>query len=315
MTSDWAVRCVPLKFGIGDWTALSVRLRLHCRTVRLDERPAPCSDPEPPLDRACGDASGYMIRALPVAGRLPEIARTGDFLRYVLLQYRHCSIDFSIGMQAYRAGLSAKTRSTIARKVRKFEQYCGGKLDWRTYAQPSEMAEFHRLARAVSSKTYQERLLDAGIPDGESFVREMMELAAQDSVRGWLLFHGDRPVSYLYCPAHRGVLTYAYLGYDPAYMKHSVGTVLQWLAVEQLYASQRFSSFDFTEGQSEHKRLFATDELPCANLVFVRNRPWLSLTIRAHALANRASTGLGSLAERCGIKSYLKRVLRFGRRG
>jgi hypothetical protein len=312
VSGAWEIRQVPLKYGIGDWTAARIRLRLHCRSVRLSEHLFPSADPQPPADPARGPASGYMLRALPVAGSLPQFSRTGDYLRYVLLQYGHCYIDLSIGMEAYRAKFSGRTRSTIMRKVRKFEEHCGGLLDWRTYRQPVEMAEFHRLARDVSARTYQERLLDAGIPDDPGFEEEMLRLASQDAVRGWILFDRDRPVSYLYCPAEQSVLVYAYLGYDPDYMKHSVGTILQWLAVEQLYAEGRFTIFDFTEGQSDHKRLFATHELQCANLMFVCNRPWLALAVRTHAAANRASSRLGSLTERWGIKSRLRRMMRFG---
>ena len=87
----------------------------------------------------------------------------------------------------------------------------------------------------MAKKTYQEKLLDAGIPESERFVREMESLAAQDQVRAYILFDRERPVSYLYCPVEDGTLIYAYLGYDPDYMKLSVGTVLQWLAVEQLF--------------------------------------------------------------------------------
>ena len=90
-------------------------------------------------------------------------------------------------------------------------------------------------------------------------------------VRGFILFHQDQPVSYLYCPVSNGVLIYAFLGYDPGYMNFSVGTVLQWLALEHLFEESLFRFFDFTEGQSEHKKLFATHSVQCANVFFLRS--------------------------------------------
>ena len=44
----------------------------------------------------------------------------------------------------------------------------------------------------------------------------MVELARRDLVRGFILFHGDNPIAYLYTPAPDGFLVYEYLGYDPA---------------------------------------------------------------------------------------------------
>jgi CelD/BcsL family acetyltransferase involved in cellulose biosynthesis len=311
-SSGWQLREVRLPFRLGDWTAFSVPLKLHTCSVRLTERRQPIADPTPPSDPPLGAAVGYMVRALPVTGPLPRLTRSNGWLRYVTLQYNHCYIDFSIGMEAYRARFSGKTRQTILRKLRKFEEHCGGALDLRTYRTPDELREFHRLAREVSARTYQERLLDAGIPASNHFVAQLLNLAERDEVRGWLLFDRGRPVSYLCCPSDAGVLVYSYLGYDPAYIRLSVGTVLQWLAVEQLFAEKRFALFDFTEGQSEQKRLFATHELPCANLMFVRHTLMRALLVRIHARTDSLSKSMGTLAERWGVKAKLRRLLRFG---
>ncbi len=314
----WTLRPFALKFGVGDWTAFRVRLPLLVRSVPLADRAPAVASPRPPtepaLSRAGADATavGYLLRALPVAGVLPRLAVVDGHIRYVLLQYRHCYIDLAIGFEAYKQKFSAKTRSTLQRKVRKFRDHCNGELRWRSYRSVDEMPVFHHLARAVSALTYQERLLDAGIPDDADFVAQMTEAAAEDRVRAWILFDGERPVSYLYCPVVDGAVVYAYLGYDPDYLKHSVGTVLQWLALEELFAEQRYAVFDFTEGQSDHKRLFATHELDCANVLFVRRSWTRAALIRAHATIDSLASRAGALAERWGVKSRLKRALRFG---
>ena len=116
----------------------------------------------------------------------------------------------------YKSKFSAKTRSTINRKIRKYADYCGGEIQWKVYKAVGDMAEFFKLARAVSATTYQEKLLDAGLPESEKFFLEMEQLARQQRLRGFVLFHDGRPVSYLYCPVKpSGVVIYAFLGYDP----------------------------------------------------------------------------------------------------
>jgi hypothetical protein len=95
-------------------------------------------------------------------------------------------------------------------------------------------------------------------------------------------------------------------------MNLSVGTVLQWLALEDIFARPTVRYFDFTEGTSEHKRLFSTHELRCANVMFVRptrsNRSWLHL----HAASQDGSAWLGRKAQEWGIKAKLTKLLRFG---
>jgi hypothetical protein len=73
----------------------------------------------------------------------------------------------------------------------------------------------------VSALTYQERLLDAGLPAGPEALERMRALARRDQMRGWLLFVDARPISYLYAPAEGDTLIYAFLGYDPEFAELS----------------------------------------------------------------------------------------------
>ena len=121
-----------------------------------------------------------------------------------------------------------------------------------------------------------------------------------DQVRGWLLFVDGRPISYLYAPAEGDTLIYAYLGYDPDFADFSPGTVLQLEAMRQLMEEGRFRLFDFTEGEGQHKRQFATGGVDCVDLLLVR--PTLANLLAGHslngfdravALARRAVHSLG----------------------
>ena len=306
-----ACRDFALKYQLSDWTVFSVSLPLQMSSVKVAERAPPERQPGPPDSPLAAGSEGFLVRALPIAETLSPIGAAGDYLRYVQLQYRHCIIDFRSSFADYQKKFSSKTRSTINRKVRKYAEHSGGALSWKTYRTVEELREFLPLAREVAKKTYQEKLLDAGIPESERFVREMQSLAAQDQVRAYILFDRERPVSYLYCPADEGTLIYAYLGYDPDYMKLSVGTVLQWLAVEQLFGEGRFRYFDFTEGESDHKRLFATHELLCANVLFLRNTLKNRILAHSHWRTGRFSAWLGDTLDRFGIKAKVKRFLRF----
>jgi Acetyltransferase (GNAT) domain len=311
--SRWCLRPVAFKFQLSDLTLFSLNMPLQVRAEMLSADTQPVSAPTPPAAELEQGSEGFLVRGLPLEGENRVLTRSGDFLCYVPSQYQHCYIDLRQSFDDYQKKFSSKTRSTINRKVRKYADYSGGTIAWKSYKRPGEMREFFRLALRVSKSSYQERLLDAGLPDSEEFIRDAEALAAEDRVRAYLLFDGKEPVSYLYCPVVDGVVIYAHLGYVPRYMDRSVGLVLQWLALEELFGEQRFRYFDFTEGQSDHKRLFSTHQRYCGNVFMLRRTLRNTALVYCHLLTERISRWLGDGLDRIGVKVRVKRMLRFGR--
>ncbi len=311
--SRWKLGTVPFKFQLSDWTLFSIPLSLQMRTEKLDSASGKSEADRVPVEEIEKNSRGFLIRGLPVPEELPAISRMDGFIRYVPHHYQHCYIDLGMSFEDYQQKFSSKTRSTIRRKIRKYSEHCKGDIPWKAYKTPEEIREFIRLARSVSKLTYQERLLDAGIPDSEEFISEAERLASEGRVRAYLLFDGERPVSYLYCPVKDDTLIYAYLGYDPDYQQMSVGTILQWLAMEELFGENRFRYFDFTEGESDHKRLFATNQRQCANVFLLRKNVQNALIVYAHHAGNRFSEWLGRVFDRLGLKTRIRHFLRFGR--
>jgi CelD/BcsL family acetyltransferase involved in cellulose biosynthesis len=272
-------------------------------------------DAAPPTLKLLPGSDGFLLRSMPLPADVEPPTGADDrgrpLLRYTLQRFPRYYIEMhGQTFEAYKAKFSSKTRSTLSRKVRKFADYCGGELRWKRFTRPEELDRFWQLARQVSAKTYQERLLEAGLPHDPAYQAAAAALAANGQLRAYLLFDGDRPVSYLFCPVRDGVVVYAYLGYDPDYRRYSVGTVLQWLALESLFAENRFRFFDFTEGESEHKRLFATGHVECANVVLLTPTLMHRALIYSHRNFNRLAERLGAWLERHGLKSGVRRWLK-----
>ena len=259
---------IALPFRIGARTLWRVRRSLHRLRITLDQARSGIVPALPPL---AGD--GYLIVSLPAAS-LPALVDAHPGLRpFVRQRYLRFYADLDGSFDAYLAGFSGKSRSTLKRKLRRLVERSGGTLDLRCYRTPAEIDQFYPLARAISARSYQEILLDAGLPEGEAALAGMRDLAARDAVRGWILFLEGRPISYLYAPAEGTTLIYAYLGYDPDFADLSPGTVLQIEAMRQLLGEGGFRLFDFTEGEGQHKRLFSTGEVECVDLLLLRPTP------------------------------------------
>jgi CelD/BcsL family acetyltransferase involved in cellulose biosynthesis len=256
------------------------------------------------------DMIGYVMRGVPITSPRPLFENRAGYCIYTPQQYKRYFIDLQQSFDDYARGFRAKTRSTIRRKVRKFDEFSGGAADFRVYRTPVEMAEFHVVVRRVSAVTYQENILDAGLPDSAEYIEYLRRAAAGDGVRGYVLFHNDRPVSYLLLSAVQDVLVYSHLGFDPAFGKWSVGTVLHWLALESLFAEQRFRMLDFTEGEGEQKRQFGTGCVTCATIYCLRSTLGIRILLRLHSMADSASASAGVLLTRFGLRSKIRRLIR-----
>jgi CelD/BcsL family acetyltransferase involved in cellulose biosynthesis len=298
------VQPVPLHFTLGELRLLSPTLPLAVVEVEPGrELPAAWRSTLPPPGPA-----GYLFRGLPAsAGRLA--AETGWHCAVLRAYPRHV-VDLSTSYEAYLAKFSSKTRSTLKRKLRRFEALSGGAIRCEEFRTKEDVGRFLPQARKLSAKTYQERLLDAGLPDGEAFTADALSLAARGDVRAYILFLSGRPVSYLYLPVEGTRVIYAYLGYDPAYADYSPGTVLQLLAMERLFAEPGLKVFDFTEGAGSHKQLFATHTYDCVDIVLVTRSARTILFLRAHAAFAAFESRLAAALDRWGVKARMKKLLR-----
>lgn len=280
---------IALPLRLGTRTLWTVRRQLHRKSLTLEDALSGRLPELPPLS---DEGQGYLVTGVPAA-LAPRLADLPGLRPFVRQSYPRSYADLQIGFDAYMARFSGKSRSTLRRKTRRLAERCGGTLDVRAYRTESEIDAFHAAARCVSRRTYQERLLDSGLPDGEAAIGLMRSLARADRVRAWLLFIGDRPTAYLYAPAEGKNLVYAHLGYDPDFADWSPGTVLQLHAMRELMEEGRFFLFDFTEGDGQHKRLFATDSIPCTDFLLLR--PTVSNLALGHGLG--AFDGLVSAAK------------------
>ena len=298
---------LPLRFQIGARTLMAVQRQLVRVPLSLEEAMEGRLPVLPTLDRS---AHGYAITSLPADRRDAMAFAGGGMIAFVRQHYTRHYIDLTIGFDAYQASLSGNTRSTIKRKTRKVAEFSGGTLDIRRFRTPDEMTTFHDIARRISLRTYQERLLGSGLPDDDGFLRQMYSGAAANSVRAWLLYVAGEPAAYLYCPVQGGVVRYDHVGHDPAFNDLSPGAVLQMAALGDLFAEGRFSRFDFTEGDGQHKRQFATGGVACIDMLLLRASLVNRLTTVALGGFDR-SMALGKRAtQKLGLEKIAKRIRR-----
>ncbi|HEU0065668.1 MAG TPA: hypothetical protein VFQ57_00355 [Sphingomonas sp.] len=170
-----AGQAVSLKFQIGARTLGAITRHLVLIPYSLDEMLAQARLDMPPLPEG---ADGYLVTSLPET-MLAAVDGT-NLLTFVRRRYTRYHVDLAAGETAWLAGLSGSARSGIKRKAKKLAFANGGTLDIRSYHDAEAFAVFHPLARAISARTYQERLLGSGLPEDMESVRRLESLATQE---------------------------------------------------------------------------------------------------------------------------------------
>jgi Acetyltransferase (GNAT) domain len=257
-----------------------------------------------------GDVRAAIVYSHPAEQPLRRVRLQGDVIRYVRSQYRRVLIDLNGTYAEYEKRFSSRRRKHFHQALRRLAAASGGAIDWREYRHPSDMQVFYSLAREVSQTTYQEKLVDAGLPATDTFRHQLAEMAERDSVRGYILFLDQRPIAYQYCPSSGTVITCERIGYDPAYRQHSPGLVLLLLMLESLFAAKCFDIFDLGKGEYAYKETMATSSVPGADIYYFRRTIPNLFLVLCHATFESCSTTMSSISERLGLRQKLKRLLR-----
>ncbi|MBF0613197.1 MAG: GNAT family N-acetyltransferase [Magnetococcales bacterium] len=301
------VREFHLKFQIGDLILWHFPLQVAVVQVTL---PMLLQEGQQPVTADLeGTNHGVLVRSTPWTATTTLTREPGGWC-YVMGRYQRHAVALQGSFDDYLGSFSAKSRATLRRKVRRFAALSNGEIHWQCYRSEEEMATFLHLARPLAARTYQATLLGAALPTDEAFTRSCLAAAKEGRAWGFLLFHEEEPVAYLYCPQEDGVLLYHYVGHDASLAAWSPGTVLHYLALQRLFAEPTALWFDFTEGEGEHKRLFATHSFPCANVLHVQGGVGMTLLLWLHRAMDGCSHALGQLLQALGLKARLRRWLR-----
>lgn len=263
---------------------------------RVEVPPAGALPVLPPLAR---DAHGYALTALPEAMMAAAVEASGQMLAFVNRRYTRHQIDFAQGFDNWFAGLPQGWRDGLRRKAARIARESGGELDIRGYRTPSELQIFQDLALRISIRSCRDRLFGAGLPETPEFAATMLDLAAVDGVRAWLLFIAGEPAAYLYCRVAGDLLVHGHAGHDPAFDDWVPGAVLLVEALQQSFDEGRFAALDFGETASPEAQLLVTEGLACVDLTLLRP-----------SLANRVGS-----AARGGLRRAASRARRLLGRG
>jgi Acetyltransferase (GNAT) domain len=208
--------------------------------------------------------------------------------------------------------LGARTRSDLRSTRKKFYADTGNAGRVRCFRNPSEVGEFLSDAMAVSRKTYQYQLLNAGLRDRDKLERRYRATAELGWFRSYVLYAGEQPVAFQVGHVYRGNFHAQEIGYDPGWAKYHVGIVLHTEIVMDLSGLvSGVKRFDFGNDDSVHKQRLSTDSRREGYFYLIPATMRGTIMAKSMQATNMTSAALGAVLGRVGIR---KRVRDFFRR-
>jgi len=251
-----------------------------------------------------------FLRSAPDRLALETSNPASSTLFYPFYSYLRSWVETGGQFDDYLSSFSKTSRKGLKRRTNKLTELSSGGLDIRRYDQADEMMAFHEDARSVSSKTFQEKLMDEGLPTDQSFLDNMKRMALAGQCYGSILYLEEQPISYLFCERQgRGWLA-SYGGFDPAHARLSPGTVHLLRVLEDCFDDQHCTLFDLGPGASDYKQFFSTHDVPCSDILILNKTVRNTVAIAIHRTLVALTETSRKLAETLKLKERLRQKIR-----
>jgi len=236
-----------------------------------------------------------------------EVADVGDHALGWSLRNRQTTyvVKNQTDYQRYWDSLGSRVRIELKRRTKKLKEKCQGAVLLKKYTRKEEMAEVHEYVTAVWSRSWHANVGSA-VPFGLSC---MERLAAERWVRSYVLLAEGHPIAYLWGYQYRAKYYYDSIAFDADWKEHAPGSVLNHLALSDLFGVEPPPELDFGFGYNKYKEHLGTHPEERAQI-------WVPFTWKGHAALAGLSLGerLGTLGREISKQAGLYRWLRNRRR-
>jgi hypothetical protein len=211
----------------------------------------------------------------------------------------------------YEAQLGSHSRLNLRHRRKKLVAHVAGELRAARFTDSESVAKFVADAQKISQTTYQWRLLGLGLRDVAE-LRDRLAFAARLSwLRSYILYCGDEPVAFMLGYLYRQSYHYMDVGYNPAWAKWGVGSILQMEVMKDLIEDpERPKIFDFSTGYGDHKGRFGNSSRSEVNLLILRKCPRNTILLAAYTAISAVDKHASRWLEALGLKAAIKRWVR-----
>lgn len=211
-----------------------------------------------------GEADTAYLNFLPTDSPIYRLARTIPrfFSRdYASASQPHFCTSIRGSVEEFYKTLSPRSRHHARARRKTLLKNYPGAVRIRCFRHTSEIDMLVHDVEQIARVSYQ-RGLGVGFRDSPE-TRERLHLAARKNwLLGYILYISERPCAYLVGDVSNGILCVDYVGYDPAFAKHSVGMYLITEVIEGFCSGgvEGVTEVDYEPGYAQYKQVLSTRE-------------------------------------------------------
>ncbi len=226
-------------------------------------------------------------------------------------RYERRLIRFSSTFDEYLGSIKYQTRQNLRNSQKKLYKHLPEKVKLVRCTDIDQVSDFVSRAVAISQKTYQWHLLGLGLRKPDELRETLTAMARHGWTRCYLLECDGAATAFMIGYLYSGVYYYIDVGFDPAWEKWSVGTVLQMEVLRDLMdGGERVQSFDFSSGSGVHKKRFSNESRAEANYLLIPRDFLSGILVGAFRSMDALSRTAVGLLERLRLKAAIKKLIR-----
>lgn len=151
---------------------------------------------------------------------------------------------------------SSQGSKQLRRVAKKLSNEFSGQVRVDRFETVADLDRTLAVVEEIAKKTWQRKVSNIGfnIKDA-SLMRSFKAAAAGGHLRVYTLYLGEKPCAFWIGAVYHRIFYSDYLGYDPAYARHSPGTYLLSRIMEE-FCSEGVEEIDFGFSDEEYKRRF-----------------------------------------------------------
>ncbi len=257
-----------------------------------------------------------FLESVDKGSRLWQTLLTSPILRRAFWVYvpdpeaLHHLVRLPATLERYIDSLSSDKQRRLRRLKRTASDTGSGGIELLRIEHAKQVPRFLRQVEEVSRRSWKVSALGVARRTTEEEVTRLTAYAERGWLRSYVLSRGGTPIAFRICYQCDGVLYLDDTGYDAALRPLQPGNVLLYLMIQDCYESDTPQWIDFGYGDNAHKRLFANESYPEANVYLVKKalRPGAAMAARFafDASGRVARHALDWLSVRSRVRGWLR---------
>jgi len=207
----------------------------------------------------------------------------------------------------YLQKFSSQERHNFFRRIRRLKKE--GDIEVVRITKQEDVDAFVDEAIKISKKSFQYSLLNKGIRDTDKFKKELKFIANRGWLRSYLLKCGGVGCSFIIGYQDPKNFYHVDIAYDSDWKKFGVGSILNFLAIEDLFKYNTPHIFDFND-YAEYKGFFSNTSYTEAEIYLFPKRAYTLFVQSLYHTFSILDKSIRNILEHLHLKRKIKRMIR-----